>query len=81
MSTLVGNHVEQDYASESFKSQKKELNSTERMKNDIQQAKSVGLESPTELELRSPAITGKWINLGFGSTDYLPLSRVNNAGE
>ena len=43
------------------------------MKNDIQQAKSVGLESPTELELRSPAITGKWINLGFVSTDYLPL--------
>ena len=24
------------------------------MKNDIQQAKSVGLESPTESELRSP---------------------------
>ena len=33
--------------------------------------------SPLQNQNYDLPITGKWINLGFGSTDYLPLPRVN----
>ena len=33
--------------------------------------------SPLQNQNYDLPITGKWINLGFGSTDYLALPRVN----